>query len=62
MGVWGVHATDCCPGPSSSSTPPSTTHPPTHPQTYADFLTFLRLCNERVRGISVSEEYPHENG
>jgi len=31
-------------------------------KTYADFLGFVRLCNERVRGIPVSEEYPHKDG
>ncbi|GAB5036672.1 phosphotyrosyl phosphatase activator family protein, partial [Nannochloropsis oceanica] len=31
-------------------------------KTYADFLAFVRLCNERVRGIPVSEEYPHKDG
>ena len=28
-------------------------------QTYVDFLTFVRLCNERVRGVAVSDTtYP----
>lgn len=27
-------------------------------QTYADFMIFVRLLNERVRGVAVSDAYP----
>ncbi|EWM23753.1 phosphotyrosyl phosphatase activator family protein [Nannochloropsis gaditana] len=31
-------------------------------KTYADFLAFIRACNQSVRGIAISQDYPNKNG